>query len=196
MTWNFGTITLAGSLAGVLVAGAVSFAVPAHYVSRAVVTARPADEVTRGTADDVLKQTVFNREVLSALIQDDNLYPRERERIPLDEVIDKMTKNIQVISILPPSPGNRQTLTFFFQFDYRRRDLAQKVNQQLLVRFLDGNLNAQPNSTFSVDTPPSLPLAPSAPNRPLFAAIGLFSGLIVGVILAVANELIRSVTSD
>jgi len=188
MTWNFGRITLAVSLAGALVAGAVSFAVPAHYVSRAVVTAKPADEATRGTADNVLKQTVFNREILTALIQDDNLYLRERARMPLDEAIDKMTKNIQVISILPALPGNRQTLTFFFQFDYRRRDLAQKVNQQLLVRFLDGNLNAQPNSMFSVDTPPSLPLAPSAPNRPLFAAVGLFAGLIAGVTLAAANK--------
>ena len=174
---------------------AVSFAVPAHYVSRAVVTAKPADEATRGTADNVLKQTVFNREVLTALIQDDNLYPRERARMPLDEVIDKMTHDIQVISILPASPGNRQTLTFFFQFDYRRRDLAQKVNQQLLVRFLDGNLNAQPNSTFSVDTPPSLPLAPSAPNRPLFAAVGLFVGLIAGVTLAAANKYRSSTTN-
>jgi hypothetical protein len=157
MTWTFGRITLAVSLAGALVAGAVSFAVPAHYVSRAVVTANPADEATRGTADNVLKQTVFNREILTALIQDDNLYRRERARMPLGEVIDKMTKNIQVISTSPASPGNRPTLTFFFQFDYRRRDLAQKVNQQLLVRFLEGNLNAQPNSMFSVDTPLTCP---------------------------------------
>jgi len=170
------------------VAGAVSFAVPAHYVSRAVVTAKPADEATRGTADNVLKQTVFNRETLTALIQDDNLYQRERGRMPFDEVVDKMTKNIQIFSILPASPANQQTLVFSFQFDYQRRDLAQKVNQQLLVRFLDGNLSAQPNSTFSVDTPPSPPLAPSAPNRPLFAAIGLFAGLIAGATVAVANK--------
>ena len=32
--------------------------------------------------------------------------------MPLGEVIDKMTKNIQVISILPASPGNPPTLTF------------------------------------------------------------------------------------
>jgi uncharacterized protein involved in exopolysaccharide biosynthesis len=188
MTWNSGRFTIAASLAGVLVAGAVSFAVPSHYVSRAVVTAKPADEATRGTAENVLKQTVFNREVLAALIQDDNLYPHERSRMSLDEVIDKMRNNIQVISILPASPGNRQTLAFSFQFDYRRRDLAQKVNQQLLGRFLDGNLNAQPNSTFSVDSPPSLPLAPSAPNRPLFVTVGLFAGLIAGVTLAAVNK--------
>jgi uncharacterized protein involved in exopolysaccharide biosynthesis len=188
MTWNSGRFTIAASLAGVLVAGAVSFAVPSHYVSRAVVTAKPADEATRGTAENVLKQTVFNREVLAALIQDDNLYPHERSRMSLDEVIDKMRNNIQVISILPASPGNRQTLAFSFQFDYRRRDLAQKVNQQLLGRFLDGNLNAQPNSTFSVDSPPSLPLAPSAPNLPLFVTVGLFAGLIAGVTLAAVNK--------
>jgi polysaccharide biosynthesis transport protein len=144
MTWNFGRFTIAGSLAGVLVAGAVSLAMPSHYVSRAVVTAKPADEATRGTANNVLKQTVFNREVLIALIQDDNLYPHERSRMSFDEVIEKMRNNIQVISILPDSPGNRQTLAFSFQFEYRRRDLAQKVNQQLIGRFLDGNLNAQP----------------------------------------------------
>ena len=74
MTWNVGRITLAVSLAGALAAGAVSFAVPAHYVSRALVTAKPADEATRRTADNVLKQTVFNREILAVLIQDDNLY--------------------------------------------------------------------------------------------------------------------------
>jgi uncharacterized protein involved in exopolysaccharide biosynthesis len=195
MTWNFGRFTIAGSLAGVLVAGAVSFAVPAHYISRAVVTAKPADEATRGTADNVLKQTVFNREVLTALIQDDNLYPHERSRMSLEEVIDKMRNDIQVISILPDSPGNRKTLAFSFQFDYGHRDLAQKVNQQLLGRFLDDNLKAQPNSTFSVDSPPSLPLAPSAPNRPLFATVGLFAGLIAGVTLAAVNKHRSSTTN-
>jgi hypothetical protein len=185
-TWNFGRITLSCAVAGMLVAAAVSFALPAHYLSQATLIVTPADESTRGLPNNLMERSIFNREVLASLIQAHNLYPRERTRAPLDVVIDKMKSNIQVVSILPASPGNGGTLTFTIRFEYPDRYVAQQINEELLTRLIEGNLHAQPDShwTFYVPTNPSLPAWPVAPNRTRFAAVGLFAGLLAGLTLA------------
>jgi uncharacterized protein involved in exopolysaccharide biosynthesis len=82
MTWGFGRITLTFSLVGMLVAAAVSFALPVRYLSRAVITLTPANEPTRDLAETVLKLTVLNKELLGSLIQQHDLYQRERVRVP------------------------------------------------------------------------------------------------------------------
>jgi hypothetical protein len=106
--------------------------------------------------------------------------------MPLDDVIDKMKRNIHVVSILPVSPGNRGTLTFAIQFDYADRHVAQQINEELLTRLIEGNLHGQPDSrsTFYVPAAPSLPAWPATPNRTRFAAVGLFAGLLAGLTLA------------
>jgi uncharacterized protein involved in exopolysaccharide biosynthesis len=183
--WSFGRITFACSLTGMLVAAALSFALPSHYLSQATLTVTPADESTRGLANNAMEGSIFNRQVLASLIQDHNLYPRERARMPLDDVIDKMKRSIQAISVLPASPENRGTLTFAIQFDYPDPHVAQRIDEELLTRLIEANLHAQPDShtTFYVPAPPSLPVWPAAPSRTRFAAIGLCAGLFAGLAL-------------
>jgi hypothetical protein len=185
-TWTFGRITLACAVAGMLVAAVVSFVLPVHYLSQATLIVTPADESTRGLPNNLMERSIFNREVLASLIQAHSLYPRERTRVPLDVVIDKMKSNIQVVSILPASPGNGGTLTFAIRFDYPDRYVAQQINGELLTRLIEGNLHAQPDShwTFYVPANPSLPAWPAPPNRTRFAAVGLFAGLLAGLTLA------------
>jgi hypothetical protein len=117
-TRGFGRITLACSVAGILVAGAVSFAAPVHYLSQAIFTATPADESTRRLVNN-LELNIFSRESLTAIIQKHNLYPRERARRSLDNVIDRMARNIRVDP--HASPRNQDALTFVVQFDYLTR---------------------------------------------------------------------------
>jgi hypothetical protein len=192
-TWSFGRITLAGSLAGVLVAAAISFAVPLHYLSQSFVEVTPAE----GTAPQstvhlmgTVAQDVFSRDSLGSIIQEHNLYPHARARMPLDAVIDIMRRDISLYSLTVASPQNPNAFKFTVQFDYSDPHIAQEVNAELTSRVIEGNLGIarQLNShdTFYVLDPPSLPLKPSAPNRAEFAAVGLFAGLLAGLTLALA----------
>ena len=190
-TWSFGRITLACSVAGILVAVAVSFALPVHYLSRAVLTVTPADgsipagESTRRLVTN-MEQNVFSRESLTSILQEHNLYPGERALMPVDDVIDNMKRNIRVDPVTLASPGNPDTLTFVLQFEYSDRYVAQRVNAELASRFLEGALNSQLNSNwiFHVSDPPSLPVRPAVPNRTRLGAVGLFAGLLAGLTLA------------
>jgi hypothetical protein len=170
-----------------LAAAAISFAMPVHYLSKALLTVTPADESTREAANDAMRRSIFNRDILASVLENHQLYARERSRMSLDEAVEKMRRNIQVISLLPSSPENRGTLRFYVQFDYPDRFVAQQVNQDLMSRFIEENLNPQleSHSVFRVLDAPSLPLTPDAPNRTQFAVVGLLAGLLFGLNLAV-----------
>jgi uncharacterized protein involved in exopolysaccharide biosynthesis len=202
-TWRFGRITLACSVAGMLVAAAIFFALPAHYVSQTVLIVTPADGPTstgesgRSLVSN-LARDIFSREYLASVIQEHNLYPRERARMPLSDVIDKMKENITLEAMPPPSSRSEDRLTFVVQFGYSDAHLAQQVNQQLTSRFMKGTLKTpqQINSSwiFFVLEPPSFPLRPTEPNRAQFAVEGLFAGLLVGLALAIVLRSRRTTT--
>jgi hypothetical protein len=143
-----------------------------------------------------MERNVFSRESLTSILQEHNLYPRERARMPVDDVIDNMKRNIRVDPIPFASPGNPDTLTFVVQFDYSDRYVAQQVNAELASRFREGALNSQLNSNwiFHVSDPPNLPLRPSAPNRTRLGAVGLFAGLLAGLSLAIVVKSRRGTT--
>jgi hypothetical protein len=193
--WSFGRIMLACSLIGILVAAAVSFAVPVHYMSQAVFTATPASEFTLDMLKDLTRR-ISSRESLNSVIQEHNLYARERARMPLDDVISKMKQNITVEALPLASPRNRDRLTFLVQFDYPDRDVALQVNAELASRFIEGNADPRLNShaTLQLPDPPGLPLRPTAPNRMEFAAMGLLAGLLAGLTFAIVLKSRRTAT--
>ena len=93
-TWSFGRITLACSVAGILVAATIFFALPAHYLSQTVLVFEltQADKSTSAgeSASSLLnnvERNAFSRESLTSVILEHKLYPRERARMPLDDVI-------------------------------------------------------------------------------------------------------------
>jgi uncharacterized protein involved in exopolysaccharide biosynthesis len=188
--WSFGRIMLACSLVGLLVAVAVSFAVPAHYRSQAVFTATPASEFTLDMLKDLTRR-ISRRESLNSVIQGHNLYARARARMPLDDVIDKMKQDITVEALPLASSRNRDRLTFLVQFDYPDPHVAQQVNTELASRFIEGMVrDPRFNSHATLQLPdlPSLPLGPTAPNRMKFAAIGLVAGLLAGLTLTIIGR--------
>ena len=190
-TWSFRRIVFACSLAGILAAAALSFALPVHYLSKSVLTVTPSDDFAPGNESAILLvnsvvRNVVSRESLSSIILQRGLYPRERAHMSADDVIEKMRRNIWLIPVPPDPRQNRDALTFVVQFDYPDRYVAQQVNQDLMSRLIEANLNPQLNShsTFYVLNAPTL-LVASAPNRTQFAAVGLFAGLLFGLRLAV-----------
>jgi hypothetical protein len=189
-TWDFGRITFAGSVAGVLMAVAASFVIPVHYQSEVTLILTPDDASTPagGSAQyltDNLTQNVLSRKSLTAIIQARNLYRGQRNRMPLDGVIEKMRKNITVALLPVTSPQSRDVFTVV-KFDYPDSDVAQQVNTDLALHFIQGGLNSHLNSSwlFRVLEPPSLPLKPVGLNRTQLVTLGLFTGLFVGLCLA------------
>jgi hypothetical protein len=199
-TWNFTRITLAACLIGTLVAVAISFAIPPHYISHTLIIVTPTGddlaipESLAGTKSALpsylinLKPDVLNRDSLSRIIKRLNLYPRERANMPLDAVITKMQSNVYV----KPIEGQGGLSAFFVQFDYPDPYLAQKVNGELVSLFMSANLayaQSHPHLVFRAMYAPELPQKPARPNRIVMGVIGLLLGLTAGLILAVVIRL-------
>ncbi len=201
--WGFGRITLACTVAGTLMAAAISFAFPVHYASQTIVCLTPAEQSTlaRESADRTvnnLEWNILSRESLTSIILEHDLYPSERARIPLDDVIREMKRNIRVALIPTGSPENARG--FVVQFDYRDPRVAQQVDTELTSRFIEGTLEMSRWSNshwiFRVMDPPSLPLRPAGPNRTRFAAAGLFAGLLASLTLAIVMKPRHRTTSQ
>jgi hypothetical protein len=202
-TWDFGRITLACMVVGILLAAAASFVVPVHYVSQTVLWVTPPDGSTstgesgRNLVSN-LARDIFVREYLASVIQEHNLYPGERARKPLDDAIDKMKRNITLEATPYASPTHPGTLTFVVQFGYPDARVARQVNEELISRFMEGAVdNAQQSNSnwnFRVLDPPSIPLKPAAPNRTQFAVGGLLAGLLASLTLAIVFKSRRTTT--
>jgi uncharacterized protein involved in exopolysaccharide biosynthesis len=198
-TWSFARITLACTVAGILAATAISFAIPAHYQSQVALTVTPADEASDSLVGKAA-EIVLSSESLASIILKNNLYPRERVAMSLDDVISKMRSKIRVISLPAGSPANRDALTFIVQFDYPDAHVAQQVDGELISRFLESHVAIKMNapddsrSTFRALDPPSLPRGPAGPDRTRFAAVGLLGGVVSGITLAIAARTRRNAT--
>ena len=160
-------------------------------------TATPASEFLRQIEPEVLS---FQK--LSRIIEDRrlNLYPTERRTKPMEEVVRNMLANdLRIVPVIP-SPATKGTVSAFsISFSYSDRFKAQQAAQLLINRFYELDIaKAKLNGSRSpvlhqitqrkageildvLDTP-SLPSHPVKPNRPLIAALGLLTGLLLGAI--------------
>jgi polysaccharide chain length determinant protein (PEP-CTERM system associated) len=108
--------------------------VPESYVS-ATVTERVEDRLR------ALAQQVLSRTQLEKLITEFNLFPDERRKHPLDDVIQLMTKQVLIepLAAGQASPRGSQSEAFRVSFDYRDPVIAQKVVERLASFFIDTN---------------------------------------------------------
>jgi uncharacterized protein involved in exopolysaccharide biosynthesis len=151
--WIFGPflLTLVVSVVGV-------YLWPDTYKSEALIQIKPPQiaggviQVTgqQDIADRInsLAGQVMSRTELTNLIRNLNLYPRERNRVPLEEVLDKMRHDIDIV---PSAPivGGRSVPAFKIIFSYSNRLDAQKVVTQLVGSFLNENVKSSDRNMFS-----------------------------------------------
>lgn len=214
MQWPRDMRRLCGfAAAGCVIAGAASFLVPDRYTSNAVLEVTPAQltEDPLATPPAATPAAEFLRRIepqvlsvqsLSRIIQDPgiDLYPRERARSSLEDVVRNMLARDLRIDVLHSSGANRAVSAFRISFSYSDKTKAHAVVQRLLIaleeqHLTDARINASQASealheiyerkaaeNLDVLDPPSIPVSPLSPNRPLIAAIGLGIGLLVGVI--------------
>ena len=185
-TGSFGRILTVCVMAGVVVAGAAAFLWPQQYKSTATLRLDHPDP-------DVLNRVVaaaLPRNALVSIINDYDLYPRERRRMPMEDVIDKVMR--QETWVTPVAPNLAQ-VTFFYEDPIQ----AQRVSQDMVGRIIAANLYLRTDA-----------ISPSASDRTkgerielvaaadqgkrtitgkerlAFAGLGLPLGLLFGVVLA------------
>jgi hypothetical protein len=202
-THSFLQITLACSLLGALIAAALSFTTPPQYLSQALilVNGSATNPATPPPNDfkpllSILRTSTLDRDFLASLIQKKNLYPRERTRMPLNAVIDKMLHSITVKPLSSSLNGNDagRFAGFVMQFAYSDPHLAQQVESDLVSHFVRQNLIMQANAASAghplpaevvrVMDEPRLPQKPVGWSGVQKTTLGLFTGLLCGLILA------------
>jgi succinoglycan biosynthesis transport protein ExoP len=147
------------TFAGIVIAVVVAYLIPDKYVSSATIKVVPQQvpetliqpNVNQLMSDRItsIASQVESRTVLGAIITTNNLYPRERDRMPLEDVIEGMRKDIRITAVSNMNTGMQQNArvpAFQIQFKYTDRAKAQKVVQELATRFIDQNLR-ELNST-------------------------------------------------
>ncbi len=151
--WIFGPFlfTLVASVVGV-------YLYPDSYSSQAVIKIVPQQvpqnmvqsAINQQMSDRInsMAQTIMSRTVLTTIINSFGLYQRERSRMPIEDVIEQMKKNISISPVASSTGTADRIPAFAVSFSYENRLLAQRVVQDLVSRFIDENIRNRSNATF------------------------------------------------
>jgi polysaccharide chain length determinant protein (PEP-CTERM system associated) len=105
------------------------------YQQQTISTTKMTADVGTRIRDIVstLTQIVTSRSNLERLIVELKLYPEARQKQPMEDVIEMMSRDIKI----EPSPKG-DTFSIFFQ--HKDRDLVVKVTNSLAAKFIEENL--------------------------------------------------------
>jgi hypothetical protein len=148
-TWSLVRIMLVCSLAGALAAVALSFTRPTLYASQTLISVDTSD---RSSIDNELaadKDEFLASPVLISIIQKENLYPGERTRMPLNQVVDLMRKNILILPL--HTRGGEGAPGFLLEFAYSDPHVAQRVDEELASGLVTSNLRIRSASAATTD---------------------------------------------
>ena len=143
-TWIFGPCW-----AGIVIATVAAFLWPDTYVSSALIrvtSSQVPDRYVQTNLNQMLaerisaiSQGVLSRSTLTNIIQTHDLYPRERRRLPMEDIIEKMrTKHIRIGAINLQN-STKSVGAFPISFEYENRFLAQKVTSDIVSRLINEN---------------------------------------------------------
>ncbi len=152
--WIFGPL-----FAALVVSVVTAFLWPDTYVSSATVKVIPQvvpevyvqSNVNALMADRIsaIAQTVLSRPVLTTIITTYELYPRDRQRLPTEDIIENMRRDIKIGNVMNLSNNKDHVPAFQISFAYTDRYKAQKVVNDLVSKFIDTNLRERSNSSLS-----------------------------------------------
>jgi len=139
-------------LAGLVVAVVVAFLWPDTYRSSSLVRVVPPQVPERLVPSIVntqmseriqsMAQTILSRGTLTSIIETYGLYPRQRNQLPMEDIIRDMQADIEITPVQTIQGGSRngQSMTAFeVAFAYENRYLAQKVTGDIVSRFINEN---------------------------------------------------------
>lgn len=98
-----------------------------------------------------MTQSILSRATLTNIINTHALYPKERKRLPLEDIIESMRNKAIEVRMIGGSPGSQsKTVAFNVTFKYENRVIAQKVCQDLVTKFIDENVRERASSSSQV----------------------------------------------
>lgn len=152
------SLILAPMLAGLVISVVVAFLWPDTYVSSATIRVLPP-QVPEGllsmplTIDmsqrvNQMTQSILSRATLTNIITTHSLFPRERKRLPMEDIIETMRAKAISVNMIGGTGENRaKTLAFTVAFKYENRVIAQRVCQDLVTKFIDENVRERASSS-------------------------------------------------
>lgn len=196
-TWSFPKLALVLGIGGLLLGAAGSFLLAPIYMSKATLQITPVatNESSTQTASmqmnamiQQMATRVRSRTSLSRVINGLQLYKDELKTTPLEDVIERMRRDIRIEIVALPGDLAKHASAFNISFAYPDPAKARQTVAVLTDRFrqqseLTWRLPpeyAGKHSLFVVD-PANLPILPIYPTRRMVALLGFASGLFVAV---------------
>lgn len=148
--------------ASMVISVVVAFLWPDTYRSSAMIRVIPS-QVSERMAPQVINaemsqrvssmaNEILSRTALTNIINSLQLYPRDRKRLPNEDVVENMRKDIKIGAVgLLATQQSERVNAFRISFDYNDRILAQKVCSELVSKFIDANLRTQQTQMTSAD---------------------------------------------
>lgn len=204
-SWIIGPAFL-GLVAGVVIA----FLWPDTYLASGQMRVVPPRVPSRLVASNMTEemsqrvnaiyQGIVSRTSLSNLIQNHNLYPEKRKRLPMEDVVDEMRRDI-VISPLrgmtaAGGSGRNSFFAFTVSFAYSDRRLATRVCSDLISKFMEESVTS--GSSQSQETTMFFQQEAEAAKQALDELdlkIAAFKSSNAGVLPDEANALMMSVSA-
>jgi hypothetical protein len=171
--WSFVRIVIVCGIAGLVLAGvgALSMPIPYRYRSTATFKIEPVDT-------DALNRVVhaaFTPQALSDIIRQEHLYGEA----PIDASIERLRRAI----LIKPTGSNLGQVSFVYENPVQ----AQRVTQDLIGRIVSANVTPgiNPNGMLiEFAAPPGLPKRQFEGKRLSLVGLGLPTGMLFGVVLA------------
>lgn len=149
---------LGPAFAGLVIAVVVAFLWPDTYISSATIRVVPPavpstlvpSNVNSAMSQriDAMYQTISSRTNLTNIINTHNLYPRDRKRKPMEDIVEDFRKDIRIGQVGSITTNDRREVPAFqILFSYENRILAQRVTADLVSRFISENTRERTNQS-------------------------------------------------
>ncbi|MBI1791832.1 MAG: hypothetical protein HYR60_30260 [Acidobacteria bacterium] len=139
------------SFAALVISVAVAFLWPDTFLSYAVMRITPA-QVSQSIVPSnfnlqlnerlqTMLQDVTSRSRLIDMIRKFNLYAKERDKKPMEDIVEDMRRKVQILPMeMQGGPQQRAGSAFRIQFAYEDRIAAQKVVNEIVSLFTSQNV--------------------------------------------------------
>ncbi len=142
------------TFAGLVMAVVVGFLWPDTFISTALMRITPQQVPERLVPSAInsqmaerltaMQQEILSRTSLIELIQRPalNLYPRDRQRLPMEDVVEQMRKDVSISLLDVATQGANRGLAsaFVIRFKYTDKYKAQAVVRELVSKFSEQNV--------------------------------------------------------
>src|SRR5688572_177787 len=145
--------------AALVIAVVVAFLWPDTYVSTATIRVVPPQvpqslvptniNVQMSQRVNSMYQTISSRLALINMINMYNLYADDRQRTPMEDIVERMRKDIRIGNVMSfaRAGNNNEISAFQLSFQYFDRIVAQKVCGDLVARFMTENTRERTNQS-------------------------------------------------